>query len=61
MSTGECFCSTGQLENIFVPDLNNPDVSLNAFQAIRNWMDDSGPYVMVDSPTETNPACSEYI
>ena len=22
----------GHLENIFVPDLNNPDVSLNAFQ-----------------------------
>jgi len=51
----------GQLENIFVPDLNNPDVSLNAFQAIRNWMENTGPYVMVDSPTETNPACSEYI
>ena len=25
-------CSLGHLENIFVPDLNNPDVSLNAFQ-----------------------------
>ena len=68
----------GHLENIFVPDLNNPDVSLNAFQvwdkfetnctntqknccsleqAIKNWMENSGPYVMVDSPDQTNPAC----
>ena len=26
---------TGHLENIFVPDLNNPDVSLNAFQVLN--------------------------
>ena len=27
----------GHLEDIFVPDLNNPDVSLNAFQVLNTF------------------------
>ena len=27
----------GHLENIFVPDLNNPAVSLNAFQVLNTF------------------------
>ena len=34
---------------------------LNVKQAIRNWMEDTGPYVMVDSPDQTNTACTGYV
>jgi len=45
------------MENVYVSDINNPEISLNGLQAITNWMEDSGPYVMVDSPSKANVNC----
>jgi hypothetical protein len=46
-------------EDIFVPDIRNPEVTLNGYQAIQNWLEDSGPYVAVDPPSRHNPGCPE--
>ena len=45
------------MDDMPVPGLEEPDLSLTIYEALAHWMEDSGPYNMVDLPTQSNPYC----